>query len=103
MSVHIRVLHTVMHEDLLASASRLSDEALLARVKSLATMERASTVELVAHLAELDTRKVCLARGRSLYLYCTQVLHLSEHAAYNRVRKTRSRRASAGWSRSRMQ
>lgn len=88
--VHGRVIHTVMHEHLLAFASRLSDEALLARVKALAGQERSSTVELIAHLAELDTRKVSLGRGRSLYLYCTEVLHLSEHAAYNRIGAARA-------------
>jgi hypothetical protein len=34
--VHDRVLHTVMHENILATAARLSDGALLARLKSLA-------------------------------------------------------------------
>jgi hypothetical protein len=79
-----------MHEHLLAAASQLSDEALLARVTTLASQERSSTVELIAHLAELDTRKVSLGRGRSLYLYCTEVLHLSEHAAYNRIGAARA-------------
>lgn len=79
-----------MHEYLLTSASRLSDEEPLARVKTLAGGERSSTVELVAHLAELETRKVCLGTGRSLYLYCTQTLHLSEHAAYTRIGAARA-------------
>lgn len=71
-----------MHERLLASASNLSDDALLDRVHALAANERSCTVELIAHLAELDTRNLTLRRGRSLYVYCTDVLHLSEHAAY---------------------
>ena len=87
-----RVLHTVMHERLLASASSLSDDALLARVHALAASERSCTVELIAHLAELDTRNLSLRRGRSLYLYCTEVLHLSEHAAYTRIGAARAAR-----------
>ena len=79
-----------MHEHLLISASRLSDENLLARVKELAGAERSRTVELVAHLAEMDARNLTLGQGRSLYRYCTDVLHLSEHAAYNRIGAARA-------------
>jgi hypothetical protein len=75
-----------MHENILDAASRLSDDALLARLKSLAGREREATVELVAHLAELDTRTVHLGEGvKSLWGYCTRILHLSEDAACSRV------------------
>ena len=74
-----------MHERLLIHAATLSDDALLARVKDLAGRERSGTVELVAHLAELDARNICLGLGWSLFRYCTEVLHLSEHAAYTRI------------------
>jgi hypothetical protein len=84
--VHDRVLHTVMHENILAIAARLSDDALLARLKLLAGRERDATVELVAHLAELDARKTHLGEGPgSLYVYCRDALHLSEDAAWNRA------------------
>jgi hypothetical protein len=63
--------------------SSLADEQLLARVKSLAGVERHATVDLIAALAEVDRRKLYLAEGfPSLFNYCTHVLHLSEHAAY---------------------
>ena len=82
-----------MHENILAIASRLSDDALLAQVKALAGRERFASVELIAHLAELETRDVYLGEGvKSLYGYCTQVLHLSEHAAYNRIGAARAAR-----------
>src|SRR5688500_8044456 len=88
------VLSRSMHEHLLTTASRLSDEALLARVEFLVARERVASVELIAHLAELEMRGVYLARGvKSLYLYCTEVLHLSEHAAYNRIAAARAARA----------
>ena len=43
-----------METGLLVAASRLSDRELLRRVVALAGHERRATVELVAHLAELD-------------------------------------------------
>lgn len=75
-----------MHENILAIAARLSDDALLARIKVLAVRERDATVELVAHLAALESRKTHLGEGPgSLYLYCRDQLHLSEDAAWNRA------------------
>ena len=77
----------------LGSVNRLSDEALVAKVKHLAAREREATVALIAHLAELDTRRLYLAEGcSSLFTYCTQVLHLSEHAAYGRIEAARAAR-----------
>src|SRR5687768_9563053 len=74
-----------MNENILAAAARLSDDALLRRLKSLAILERDATVELVAHLAELHGRRVHLGEGPgSLYHYCRSELGLSEDAAYNR-------------------
>jgi hypothetical protein len=50
-------------------------------------------VHLIASLAELDARRLYLAEGRSsLFTYCTQVLHLSEHAAYGRIEAARAAR-----------
>jgi hypothetical protein len=75
-----------MNENILTAASRLSDDALLARIKHLAIRERDATVELVAHLAELDGRQTHLGEGpRSVYKYCRDVLGYSEDAAWNRA------------------
>src|SRR5687768_17922863 len=80
------MLHTDMHETMLANAARLSDEALVTRLKSLSVRERDATVELVAHLAELDRRRVHIAQGPgSVYGYCRDVLGHSEDAAWNRA------------------
>ena len=58
-----------MYESILAAASRLSDDALLARVKLRVSRERVASVELIADLAELETRDVYLGEGvKSLYL-----------------------------------
>lgn len=71
----------------------LSDEALLARVDALAADERHATAELIASLAELDARRLYLGAGcSSLFTYCTEVLHLSEHAAYGRIEAARAAR-----------
>jgi hypothetical protein len=72
-------------------ASTLSDQQLLSNVKSLACAERHMTAQLIAALAELDRRKLFLGQGYpSLFNYCTQVLHLSEHAAYGRIEAVRA-------------
>ncbi len=77
----------------LSSVIHLSDEELVARVKHLAAREREATCALIAHLAELDERRLYLAEGcASLFRYCTQVLHLSEHAAYGRIEAARAAR-----------
>ena len=82
-----------MTNDLLASLRRLSDPELVARVKDLATDERAATVLLIAHLAELDTRDVHLRAGHgSLFAYCREVLALSEQEAYFRIVGARAAR-----------
>ncbi len=76
---------------MLSSVARLSNTELLARVKHLAEREREATASLIAHLAELDKRRAYLAEGcSSLFTYCTQVLHLSEHAAYGRIEAARA-------------
>src|SRR6266851_636817 len=71
-----------MSMNTLTLASGLSDHDLLARIGVLAGREREATVELVAHLAALDTRPALYAAQgfRSLFSYCTQVLRLSADA-----------------------
>ena len=80
-----------------SSAATLSDRELLRQVALLAGREREATVELVAQLAELDARRLHVAEGYgSLFAYCTGVLRLAEHAAYNRIEAARlSRRFRA--------
>ncbi len=73
--------------------SRLSDCELIAEVKRLAGCEREATVELISHLAELDRRRLYLGAGHaSLFTYCTEVLRLSEHAAFHRILAARKAR-----------
>jgi hypothetical protein len=73
------------------TTSSLSDDQLLSSVQTLASAERQATAQLIAALAELDRRKLFLGQGfPSLFAYCTQVLHLSEHAAYGRIEAVRA-------------
>lgn len=73
--------------------AEMTDADLLARVKFLVHSERRATAALVAHLAEIENRKLYLGQAcASLFVYCTRVLHLSEHAAYNRIEAARAAR-----------
>lgn len=72
---------------------QLSDRDLLAHVQRAAVQERHATAHLITLLMELDTRRLYLAEGcSSLFTYCTQVLRLSEHAAYGRIEAARAAR-----------
>src|SRR3990170_1357798 len=91
---------------MMLSLADLSDQDLLARTMQLAADERQATALLIAHLAELDARRLYLAEGSSsLFTYCTEVLRLSEHAAYGRIAAARAARRfplllemlGAGW------
>ena len=81
-----------MKTDMLALADALSDQDLMTRLKALAADERASTVDLVVHLAALLERpSAYAAQGYgSLFAYCTQALRLSEDAGCNRIEAARA-------------
>ncbi len=83
-----------MKTNILVTVAALCDRDLLARLAALAGKEREASVELVAHLAALDTRPaVYAAQGYgSLFSYCTQALRLSEDAACNRIEAARASR-----------
>ena len=71
----------------------LSDDELVAETQRLAANARAATAALLRALMELDARRLYLREGcASLFVYCTQVLHLAEGAAYNRIEGARAAR-----------
>jgi hypothetical protein len=75
------------------TVSHLSDAQLMVALKSAANGERQATARLIVLLAEVDTRRLYLGEGcSSLFTYGTQVLHLSEHAAYGRIEAARAAR-----------
>jgi len=62
------------------------------RLRDMANRERVATAELIAHLAELDTRSLLYAAKGfgSLFRYCTDALGFSEDAACARIDAARA-------------
>jgi len=75
------------------SLSHLGDRALLRDLASLVARDRATTAALLAHLAEVDARRLYLpAAYPSMYAYCVHELGLSEEAAFKRIHAARTAR-----------
>src|SRR5881397_3306490 len=75
------------------SLSHLSDSALLRDLAALVAHDRATTAVLLAHLAEVDERRLYLpAAYPSMYAYCVGELRLCEQAAFKRIRAGRTAR-----------
>src|SRR5262245_16545798 len=71
----------------------LTDEELITRLTRAAQDERETTVALIVHLAEFDTRRLFEPAGfSSTFRYCQVVLRLSEDAACNRIEAARAAR-----------
>jgi len=71
--------------------SHLSDGALLSGLRTLVARDRETTAALLAHIAEVDQRKLYLpAAYPSMYAYCVGELHLCEQAAFKRIRAART-------------
>jgi hypothetical protein len=80
-----------------ASLAAMSDADILVELRRSVAAARASTAHVIEVLAEVDARRLYLAQGcSSLFTYCTQVLHLSEHAAYERITAARLARRIPG-------
>jgi hypothetical protein len=72
------------------SLGHLSDEALVAQLAGITRSHRALTAELVAHLGEMDARKLYLSHATSsLFGYCVERLGFSEDEACRRVEVAR--------------
>jgi hypothetical protein len=75
------------------SLSHLTDQALLRDLSALVAQDRSTTAELLAHLAEVDARKLYLpAAYPSMFAWCLGELHLSEDSAGKRIRAARAGR-----------
>src|ERR1041384_4467946 len=71
----------------------LPDDDLLRRLGTLLSASRGVEWQLVAHIGEVDGRKLYAREGcDSMFVYCTDVLHLSEHEAYLRIAAGRAAR-----------
>ena len=75
------------------SLTHLGDRALLRDLAALLARDRATTAALLAHLAEVDARRLYLpAAHPSMFSYCVHELRLSEEAAFKRIRAARTAR-----------
>jgi len=71
----------------------LSDDELLRRLSALLSQSRRVESELIAHIAEVDERRLYAREASSsMFAYATEVLHLSEHEAYERITAARASR-----------
>jgi 5-methylcytosine-specific restriction endonuclease McrA len=72
---------------------RFTDNALLGATSQLSAHDHRTTASLVAHLAEIDVRRLYLALGHpSMFAYVVETLHYSESAAYRRIQAARTAR-----------
>lgn len=67
----------------------VSDETLVADLKELTRREGWTEARIVAHLAELDERRLHLKQAKSLFEYCQKDLGLSDNQAYYRIAAAR--------------
>jgi hypothetical protein len=64
----------------------LTDTELLGRLTDLVRQTRRVESELIAHMGEVDARRLYLREAAaSMFVYATRVLHLSEAEAYLRI------------------
>src|SRR5512141_1557415 len=71
----------------------ISDDVLLHGLANLVASDRQTTADLLAHLAELDARRLYVPAGHaSMFAYCVESLHFSEDAAYKRIQAARAAR-----------
>jgi 5-methylcytosine-specific restriction endonuclease McrA len=71
----------------------LSDAALLRDLAALVGHDRLTTATLLAHIAEVDARRLYVPAGySSMHAYCVDELRLSEDAASKRIQAARAAR-----------
>ena len=83
------------YETIMTSTDELktvSDADLLRRLTDLVRESRRIEAVLIAHIADVDERRLYISEAPSMFVDCTQVLHLSEHEAYARITIARASR-----------
>ena len=74
----------------MTTLAKLSDRKLLAHLEKLIKVERATTLDILDHLNEVERRKLHLSLGyASMFEYCTRGLGYSESAASRRIKTAR--------------
>jgi 5-methylcytosine-specific restriction endonuclease McrA len=75
------------------SLTHLSDTVLLRDLHTLIVQERDTAAAVLAHLAEVDARRLYVPLGySSMHGYCMEELRFSEDAAYKRIQAARAAR-----------
>src|SRR5262245_3513518 len=75
------------------AVASLSDDELLSSLVDLLSQSRRAEVALVVHIGEVDLRRLYTRHSSpSMFVYCTDVLHLSEAEAYRRITVARAAR-----------
>ena len=71
--------------------THLADHVLLCDLREIIVRDRRTTVDMLAHIAEVDTRRLYLpAAYPSMHTHCVGELRLSEDAAFKRSRAARA-------------
>jgi hypothetical protein len=68
---------------------QISDERLVACLRELLAAEGRCEARIVAHLAEVDARRIALKQAQSLFEYCQSQLGFSDNQAYYRIAAAR--------------
>ena len=72
------------------SLAHLSDQELLRSLARLVVQHRATTAAMLAHIAEVDARRLYAPAGYpSMHWYCVRELKLSDDAAFKRIHAAR--------------
>jgi len=80
-------------EPTVCALSALSDRELLVGLVSVVATDRRVTAELIAHLAEVDWRRLYAREAcSSMFVYCTERLGLSADATHKRIQVARASR-----------
>jgi hypothetical protein len=70
--------------------THLSDQELLGNLARLVVQHRATTAAMLAHIAEVDVRRLYAPAGYpSMHWYCVRELKLSDDAAFKRIHAAR--------------
>ena len=73
--------------------THLRDDALLRGLDSLAAQDRTTTANLLAHIAEVDARRLYAPAGySSMHAYCVEKLRLSDDSTWKRLQVARQGR-----------
>lgn len=79
----------LMHNHL----AHLSDADILRQLTALVAGDRVNTAMLLAHIAEVDARRLYAPAGYpSMHAFCVERLRFSDDAAYRRIRAARAAR-----------